>query len=318
MQMLTIEGVSKVIRNKRILDEVSLGVEQGEIVGLLGPSGAGKSTLIKICSGLVMPTSGDVYIGGISLYRDFEKCMRMTGAVLERPEFYPYMTGYENLRAIAYYRGGVKQARIDKVIDMMKLDDYIDEKVSAYPSGVLKRLAIAAAILPSPRLLLLDEAIDELDPIAFLSLRRVLKRMAEQGTAIIMTSHQMSELERTCGKVAVIEDGLLIGVSTVEHLKRFGTGKVSQRLMVDRPEAAVRYITEALAIKGEARGGYAVFDCEQSLIPKITAMLFTAGHMVYEARTHEISLEEAYYRLLKEKPMPERDYKHPGEVDFDD
>ncbi len=303
MQMLTIENLNKKKGRADIIRDVTLGVQAGEILGLLGPCGAGKSTLINMTAGLVMPDSGNIYIGGVNLHRDFEKCMRLTGVVTDNPKFYENLSGFKNLKSLAVQRGNIPRERINDVIDMLGLGYVADNKVETYSKGELKRLAIASAIMHTPRLLLLDEAIDGLDPVEFLSVRKILFSMTRDfGTAVIMTSHQMRELEKTCKRVAVLEEGVLIGVSTVERLRKFGTGKVSQRMLVDRPADAAKHIFEAMSVGCEVRNGYVVFDCEQSLVPKITAMLFSAGYMVYEARPHEISLEEAYYRLLRERP----------------
>ncbi|MDR1002129.1 MAG: ABC transporter ATP-binding protein [Oscillospiraceae bacterium] len=308
MQVLSIDSVIKIIDKGIIIDDLSLGVEEGEILGLIGPNGAGKSTVIHMVGGLVMPNTGDIRIAGVSMYDDFERCMSYTGVVLDKPEFYKNMTGYQNLQAIAAVRPKIGRKEIDRAVGMLELDDYIDKRVSAYPTGEIKRLAIAAAVMHSPRLLLLDEAIDGMDPIAFLHLRKVIKKMTKsQGTAVVMTSHHMSDLERICDRVAVLEDGVLIGTSSVAHLKKFGTGKTAQRMLIDQPEAAARHIFEALHIPAEIRSGYVIFECEKSLVPKITSILFTSGYRVYEAKDYEISLEEAYYRLLRERPMDNDD-----------
>ncbi len=303
MQMLTIENLTKTRDRTYLLNDVTLGVQEGEILGLLGPCGAGKSTLINIAAGLTMPDSGNVYIGGVNLHRDFEKCMRLTGVVLDSPRFFDNMSGMKNLRVLAAQRGKISKDRLIDIVDMLGLGEIADRKVGTYSKGETKRLAIAAAIMHMPRLLLLDEAIDGLDPVEFLNVRKMLFSITrELGTAVVMTSHQMRELEKTCKRVAVLEAGVLIGVSTVERLRKFGTGKVCQRMLVDRPADAARHIFEAMEVRCEVRNGYVVFDCDQALVPKITAMLFSAGYMVYEARPHEISLEEAYYRLLRERP----------------
>lgn len=303
MQMLTIENLSKSRGRTQVIKDFTLGVQSGEILGLLGPCGAGKSTLINMIAGLAMPDAGNIYIGGVNLHRDFEKCMRLTGVVLDDPKFFENMSGYKNLKSLAVQRGSISNQRISEVIDMFGLEYVIDNKVETYSKGELKRLAIASAVMHTPRLLLLDEATDGLDPVEFLNVRKILFSMTKElGTSVVMTSHQMRELEKTCKRVAVLEEGVLIGVSTVERLRKFGTGKVSQRMLVDRPADAARHIFEAMSVGCEVRNGYVVFECEQALVPKITAMLFSAGYMVYEARPHEISLEEAYYRLLRERP----------------
>lgn len=303
MQMLTVENVSKQKDGADIISNISLGVESGEILGLLGPGGAGKTTLIKIIAGLCMPTAGNVYIGKVNLYGDFEKCMRFTGVVLDEPNLYADKTGMTNLRAAAAMRGGIPKERIDRVVEMLELGYIIDRKVKTYSRGEAKMLGFAQAILHQPRLLLLDEATDGLDPVEFMTVRRIIQSMAQEtGTAVLMTAHRMEDIERTCRSVAIMEEGVMIGSSTIERLRKFGTGKICQRMMVDRPADAARHIFDTMGIYSEVRNDYVVFDCDQSQVPKITAMLFSAGYMVYEFRPHEIALEEAYMRLLKERP----------------
>ena len=316
MQMLTVENIVKQKKGMLILDNVSLGVEAGEVMGLLGPGGAGKTTLIKLISGLSMPDYGNIYIGGVNLHKDFEKCMRLTGIVHDRPALYPDLTGLGNLRAAAAARG-IPKSRVLDVIDMLELDMFADQKARTYSKGEAKLFAFAQAILHSPRLLLLDEATDGLDPIEFLNVRKVMLGMAHDlGTAVVMTSHRMQDIERTCKNVVVLENGAMIGASSIERLRKFGTGKVCQRMQVDRPNEAALYVFDAMGIRSEVRNGIVVFDCEQSQVPKMTALLFTAGYMVYEVRPYEITLEEAYYRLLKDKPASEdpyaRDYYSAG------
>lgn len=309
MQILTIENVSKTINGSFILENISFGVESGEILALLGPCGAGKTTLLKLIAGLSMPDNGEIYIGGINLHRDFEKCMSITGFVPDRTAFDPELTGYCYLRSVAAARGGISKERIYEISSRLGLDELLDRKCGQLSHGETKRLAIACAVLHSPRLLLMDEATDGLDPIEFLDVRRFLVELTrEEGISVLMTSQQMGDVERTCRRVAVLEGGVLVGVSTVDRLRKFGTGKICQRMLVDRPADAARHIAEALDIYVEVRNGYVVFDCDQSMVPKITAMLYAAGYLVYEARPHEISLEEAYYRLLRNRPQPTEDY----------
>lgn len=300
---LAIESVTKLYGANAAINGVSLGVVSGEVLGLLGPTGAGKTTLIKLIGGAVMPDEGDITIGGVSMYRDFEACMKMTGVVLERPEFYNYMSGLKNLKLFAAMYGGISSERISEVAHSLNLDDYLGLRVGCYPAGVRQRLAIAAAMLHSPKLLVLDEALDGLDPVSVVDIRRLLRKLcAERGMSVIITSHQMSELERMCDRVAILDRGKLLGVGAVDKLKLCGAGRVRQRVKVDRPDAAARYINESLGYGVEVRGDDVIIETDQSNVPKIVSMLYNRSHYVYEIGQLEMTLEEAYYRLLRQRP----------------
>lgn len=317
---LSIENISKRFGAINAIKDFTLSVKPGEIVGLLGPTGAGKSTLLRIVGGLVMPDKGDIFINGISMYRDFESCMKMTGYVPDRPEFYSYMTGIENLLTIASMYGKIPSGRIDDIINQLKLSVYIEDRFDTYPAGVKQRLAIAAALLNSPRLLVIDEALDGLDPISVVDLRRLLRRLTDEyGMSILITSHQMLELEKMCDRVAIMDNGILVGVGAVETLKKANCSKARHKILLDRPEAAAPYICEAAGVVTELRGDAIIIDAEQAMIPKIISMLYARGHLVYELTPMEMTLEEAYYRMLRLKPVTVRESADPyGGGDYDD
>lgn len=303
---LSIESVSKNYDDIIALRNFSLDIVPGEIVGLLGPTGAGKSTLIKLLGGLVMPDSGDIKVCGVSLYHDFEGCMTRMGVVSDSPKFYDYMTGFDNLKTIAAMYGGISTERIIEVIAAFCLQEYMNEKVSVYPAGVLKRLAIAAAMLHHPRILIMDEAFDGLDPVSIVDLRRLLRRLCtNSGMSVLVTSHQMSELERMCDRVAIMSGGELLGIGAVDSLKALGIGKPRQLLKVDRPDAAARFLNEAAGIGIEVRNGDLYLETDRSSVPKIVNMLYARGFFVYEVRQIDITLEEAYYRLLRSNSQEE-------------
>ena len=305
---LSISNVTKRFGPITAVNNLSLNVYPGEIVGLLGPTGAGKSTLMRMVGGLAMPDSGDIFIGGSSMYRDYEGCMRQVGFVPDRPEFYSYMTGLANLMTVADMYGGIESSRIDDIVTQLKLDDYIEDKFSSYPAGVKQRLAIAAALLNSPRLLIIDEALDGLDPISVVDLRRLLRRLADEyGMSMLITSHQMIELEKLCDRVGIIDNGTLIGVGTVDTLKKANCSKLRHKILLDRPDAAAPYICEAAGVVTEVRGDAIIIDAEQAMIPKIISMLYARGHLVYELTPIEMTLEEAYYRMLRLKPVTKRE-----------
>jgi len=305
---LSIDNITKRFGAITAVKDFSLMIAPGEIVGVLGPTGAGKSTIMRLVGGLVMPDRGDILIDGTSIYSDFEGCMRQVGFVPDRPEFYSYMTGMANLMTIADMYGSISSERIDDIVEQLKLSVYIEDKFSTYPAGVKQRLAIAAALLNSPRLLIIDEALDGLDPISIVDLRRLLRRLADEyGMSILVTSHQMVELEKLCDRVAIMDNGVLIGVGSVDTLKKANCSKQRHRILLDRPDAAAPYICEAASVITEVRGDSIIVDAEQALIPKIISMLFARGHLVYEVTPLEMTLEEAYYRMLRLKPVTRRD-----------
>ncbi len=309
---LSIENVTKRFGAITAVKDFSLMLGPGEILGVLGPTGAGKSTIMRLVGGLVMPDKGDIVIDGTSMYSDYEGCMRQIGFVPDRPEFYSYMTGMANLMTVADMYGSIPAERIDDIVEQLKLSVYIEDRFSTYPAGVKQRLAIAAALLNSPRLLIIDEALDGLDPISVVDLRRLLRRLADEyGMSVLVTSHQMVELEKLCDRVAIMDNGMLIGVGAVDTLKKANCSKQRHKLLLDRPDTAAPFICEAAGVITEVRGDAVIVDAEQAMMPKIISMLFARGHLVYEVTPMEMTLEEAYYRMLRLKPAVRRDSYDP-------
>lgn len=305
--VLSIEKLTKRYGTITAVNDFSLAVMPAEIIGLLGPTSAGKSTLMRIVAGLVMPNRGDVLVGGVSMYKDYESCMRSVGYVPDRPEFYSYMSGMGNLLTIASMYGKIDGERIRELVTRLKLDVYIEDRFDTYPAGVRRRLGVAAALINSPRVLVLDEALDGLDPVSIVDLRRLLKKLAgEYGMSVMITSHQMSELEKLCDRVAIMDNGMLIGVGSVEKLKNANTNKLRHKILLDRPETAAPYICEAAGVITEVRGDCIIVDAEQAMIPKIISMLYARSFLVYEITPLEMTLEEAYYRMLRLRPAAGR------------
>lgn len=217
--VLHIENVSKSLGGNKILHELTFDTYAGEVFGFLGPNGAGKTTLIKIIAGLLSLDEGNVTVCGNDLRRAFEPAMASIGGIVENPEFYPYLTGAENLRLFANMRDGVTDERIREVTHLVGLDNRIDEKVSRYSLGMRQRLGVAQAILHRPRLLILDEPTNGLDPVGIKDLRDTLKHLAhEEGVAVFVSSHLMSEMELMCDRVGVIVRGKLVSVQPIDEL----------------------------------------------------------------------------------------------------
>lgn len=217
--VLEIRDLSKFFGKKQILHSISFDTYAGEVFGFLGPNGAGKTTLIKTVVGHLMIDEGMVSICGKTLKKDFEGAMAQVGGIIENPEFYKYMSGYDNLLQYARLRGVDDEERVKEVVHLVGLDNRIHEKVGKYSLGMRQRLGVAQAILHRPRLLVLDEPTNGLDPAGIKDLRDILKRIAhEEGASVLVSSHLMSEMELMCDRVGIIMGGKLVDVKPIDEL----------------------------------------------------------------------------------------------------
>lgn len=216
---LRIEHLNKYFGKKQILHDISFETYPGEVFGFLGPNGAGKTTTIKIAVGHLRLDDGDILINGQSIRKNFESAMAQVGGIIENPEFYKYMTGMQNLRQYARMRGNVDEKRINEVVEIVGLKNRINDKVGKYSLGMRQRLGVAQAILHRPKLLILDEPTNGLDPAGIKELRDILKNLAhKEKICVIVSSHLMSEMELMCDRVGIISNGKLTGVHTVEEM----------------------------------------------------------------------------------------------------
>ena len=219
--ILKCENLCKHFGKKQILDRVSLEVKQGDILGFIGPNGAGKTTTIKLILGLQSIDSGTVKINGYDIQKDFEKAIEKVGTIVENPDLYMYLSGYDNLKLIANLYKNVDKKRIDEVVKLVKLEKRIKDKVSKYSLGMRQRLGIAQALLHKPNLLILDEPTNGLDPEGIKELRDLIKELAKkENMAIVISSHNLAELESFCNKVTIIKNGKVVETSTINEVKK--------------------------------------------------------------------------------------------------
>lgn len=227
--LLRISHLNKTIGKRQILHDISFDAYAGEVFGFLGPNGAGKTTTIKIVVGLLSLDDGDIYIDGTDIKKDYEKAMANVGGIVENPEMYKYLTGMENLRQYARMRNGVTQERIDEVVSLVKLSNRINDKISKYSLGMRQRLGVAQAILHHPKLLVLDEPTNGLDPAGIKELRDILKQLAhKEQICVIVSSHLMSEMELMCDRVGIIANGKMLGVHTLEEMISASNGDTTE------------------------------------------------------------------------------------------
>lgn len=219
--LLECKGISKKFGKKLILNDVNFQMDEGDILAFIGPNGSGKTTTIKLILGLQSITGGTAVINGYNVETDFIKAIERVGAIVENPDFYMYLSGYDNLKLAANLYDDISEARIDEVVKLVKLENRIHDKVGKYSLGMRQRLGIAQAILHKPNLLVLDEPTNGLDPEGIKELRELLKMLAKkEKMGIFISSHALSELETFCNKVCIIKNGSIMETTTVSDLKQ--------------------------------------------------------------------------------------------------
>ncbi|MGG2200454.1 MULTISPECIES: ABC transporter ATP-binding protein [Paenibacillus] len=216
--VLSVEGVKKKIGNKLIIKGISFDVRAGEIFGFLGPNGSGKTTTIRMLVGLIKPTAGEIHICGYNVLKQHEEALQYVGCIVENPELYPYLSGWENLEHFARMLPGVTEKRIREVVEIVGMDARIRDKVKTYSLGMRQRLGIAQALLNDPKLLILDEPTNGLDPQGIKELREFIRRLARTGLSVFVSSHLLSEIQQLCDRVAIISHGEVLQVGEVSSL----------------------------------------------------------------------------------------------------
>ena len=227
MEILKCENLKKKIKNKVIVENVSFSINKGDVVGFLGPNGAGKTTIIKLILGLIKITEGKVFINGFDIEKDFVKAIEKVGAIVENPDLYMYLSGYDNLKITANNYKNISKERINEVIKIVGLENRIKDKVSTYSLGMRQRLGIAEAIINSPEILILDEPTNGLDVEGIIEIRNLIKDLSNHGIAILISSHNLSEIDNLCNRIIAIKNGKIVEDSTIEKFYSVNEEKLS-------------------------------------------------------------------------------------------
>lgn len=218
-KVLEIKGLTKVYKNGRGIRDIDLEIYKGDIFGFLGPNGAGKTTAMKVMAGLMKADMGEVKIFGYSVNDNFEKAMQKVGCIIETAESIPYLTAYENLKQHSRYYRNIADERIDEVLKITGIFKYKDEKAEKFSLGMKQRLGIAAAILSSPELVILDEPLNGLDIEGMVEMRNLIKKLAEtEKTTFFISSHLIHDVELTCNRIGIIFDGKILSVDHTENI----------------------------------------------------------------------------------------------------
>jgi len=291
--VVRLEDVSKIISSKAIIDNLSLEISQGQVFGFLGPNGAGKTTTIRMMVGLISISKGDILICGKSIKNQFEEAIANVGAIVENPEMYKYLTGYQNLQHFARMMSGITKQRIQEVIALVGLDNRIHDKVKTYSLGMRQRLGVAQAILHNPKLLILDEPTNGLDPQGIRELRDYLRHLCRvEGTTVFVSSHLLSEMELMCDRVAIIQNGRLIDVRQLKNEDGVAVSAAEIAFDVDHPQ-------QAAAILGVDRveNNLLIMRVSREEVADINARLVQAGLKVYGIREVTRSLEDQFLEM---------------------
>ncbi|KXZ22943.1 ABC transporter ATP-binding protein [Bacillus nakamurai] len=292
--ILHIEGLDKTIGKKQILKSISMDVRQGEIIGLLGPNGSGKTTLIRIIVGLLKKNSGTITINGFQHDTEFEKALESVGAIVENPEFYPYLTGWENLKHFANMHKQITEDRLEEVIERVGLTNAVHDKVKTYSLGMRQRLGIAQAILHRPKLLILDEPTNGLDPGGMKDFREHLKELAEQeGTSILFATHLLREVEDLCDRVIIIHKGEIQTEVTLH-----GAYEKEEKAVIEiQPaEEAFAWLSEQ-QYEPEKNGDSITVSVSKKNIPELNRSLVGQDFLVYSITPYSESLEDEFMKV---------------------
>lgn len=295
--VLKLDRVTKTIKGKDIVKELSFDVYPGEIFGFLGPNGAGKTTTIRMMVGLMSISGGDITIMGTSVAKEPSKALKHVGAIVENPELYKFLSGYRNLAHFAQMIPGVTKQRIQEVVELVGLENRIHDKVKTYSLGMRQRLGVAQALLHRPTVLILDEPTNGLDPAGIKELRDYLKKLShEEGIAVIVSSHLLSEMELMCDRVAIIQNGALVEIQQVGQQE--ADSHISVAFEVSKPADARLRISEFFAdihLSVTEDGFEASLDMEQ--IAQVNALLVKAGIKVYGITKRSKTLEDKFLEM---------------------
>lgn len=271
------------------LDDVSFSIQSGQICGLLGHNGAGKSTALGILLGMVHPDQGEVLICGQSVLRERESALRNVGAIFESPAFYEYLSGWKNLKVLTSFSGGVATDEIKEIVEWVGLTGRIHERVGTYSHGMRQRLALAQALLPRPRLLILDEPTDGLDPEGIIEFRkRILELRDEFGLTVLLSSHLLPEVEQICDRFVILQQGKMVYDGSAD---RMAEDRIAYDIIAENEAATLALCREIGGSVSDERT--ILFPAEKSAAD-ILENLVKKGARIESFRRSQDSLEALY------------------------
>ncbi len=302
MVILQAERLSKRFGDIRAVEDLSLCVEEGDIYGFLGPNGAGKTTSIRMMLGLIEPTSGTARVCGHDIRSAFKRAIRPVGAMIEGPAFYGFLSARRNLRLFGRLSGGVSEERIDEILQLVGLGRRGDHKVESYSKGMRQRLGIALALLERPRLLVLDEPTDGLDPQGVREIRDLIRHVRDrEGTTVFLSSHLLSEVEQICDRIAVVYRGRIREEGRLNELMSSCDDVAGLEVSLDQDHRAEELLRKHFDIEAEIlRHGYLEFPKTGCDMAAVNRVLVEAGLSVASLSSRRPTLEEYFVGLTGE------------------
>ena len=294
--VLELKNVNKTYGKRKVIDNISLEVKEGEIYGFLGPNGSGKTTTIKMILRLISSDSGEIKVNGYDVKKQFEKAMECIGAIVENPDMYKYMSGIDNLRLHARIRN-IDEQRVNEVLGMVDLKDRKKEKVSKYSLGMKQRLGLALTLLHKPKVLILDEPTNGLDPAGIKKLRDILKEIAhKENVAVFVSSHILSEMQLMCDKVAVIDSGKIVKIEDMSD----ETNEIEVvDIRVEDIEKSIQTIKERFGIEATKKEHSTEINISTESLPEVVKELAMADVKIRAVIPKEHNLEDIFFDATK-------------------
>ena len=286
MQAVKVRNVCKSINGKRILHGINFDIYEGEVVGLVGPNGAGKSTLLKVMTGLYNLDEGDIYYYEYNLKTDFEKALSIVGTIIEDPDLYKNLSGKDNLKIFKSMFKGIDEETINEIVKIVEMEKYLGKRFKTYSLGMKERLAIATSLINKPKILILDEPTNGLDPLGIKNMMEMLKNMKD--TTIIISSHMLKEIEGICNKIIFINEGRIVDIK----IKNENTNKKNIRFEVDDYSKA-KILLKNYLVNDELE----VYETDE-VISNINKSLITNNINVYRIYEDKLSLEHEFFNMV--------------------
>lgn len=298
---LQISHVSKKLSNRQILFDINVEAYPGEIMGFLGPNGSGKTTTIKLMLGLLNIDEGQISICGHDVKTDFEAALQNVGGIIENPELYKYLTGRQNIECASRMYGDVDNDRINEVVSLVHLEGRIDDKVSKYSLGMRQRLGLAQALLTKPKLLVLDEPTNGLDPVGIKELRDILVQVSKrENMCVFISSHVLAELDQLCDRVTIIDNGMIRGVFSMAEIRQSDNtdGKIEYILKFKELSVAVSILKEMeMDFEIDPVSGNLKLHIPENSVQDILSKLVLSDAGLYAAIPNERTLEQAFISM---------------------